>query len=560
MIRHLLATDVRRFRWTLAAWVGLVAAYASLISIHPDTIDNKAQFDALSTALLLLFFAVHLAPLVIVPMIVQADAAVGSEVFWWTHPIPPRALLAAKAILLGVAIVMLPASLELAAMLIAHVPPSEIARIAADTLLSSTVWLALLLVGSAVTPSYPKFALLGVSVVVGLAACIVIWQTIVLIGARNSSTMVSIGVGVAPETSDFTSFVVFLAGLIGACCAVLVLQYQRRQRLVSVPAGAGTVVAAFLAATWWPWPLIQKPVPLPDWTAGVRVRAVSAGATFDSPTSWMRPDNPRTVWLPMRIDSLPPAWYASIRLDDGRYTLPDGIVIRTLVRGMSNLLPFEGTNEPPQRVAVRQLLSVNRLGGSEPQMENSVVAIVASASDSRRMEGATAEYHGSFTVSFSRVEIAGVIPLRSGARFDGGVYQLTLRDMVDAGSNSVTFNGIETRATSLFDSHAADSYSLYAVNHARSEAIAASSFAWSQLDNVAGYGVHVGGGGQGFLRHGVGVSIVAANTSLPESIALDEDWLKNAQLVVVRTRQMGHIVRAVDLSGVRVLREPPKIK
>jgi hypothetical protein len=559
MIRHLLATDVRRFRWTLAAWVALVGAYASLISIHPGTVDRKALFDALGTALLLLFFVVHLAPLVIVPMIVQADAAVGSEVFWWTHPIPPRALLAAKAILLGVVIVTLPASLELAAMLIAHVPPPEIARIAASTLLSSTVWLALLLAGSAVTASLPKFALLGVSVVVGLAASLIVWETIVLIGARNYNTLVSVGVGVAPETTDVTNFVVFLAGLIVACCAVLVLQYQRRQRIVSVPAGVGTLVAAFLAASWWPWPLIQTTVPPPDWASGVRITTRSAGATFDSSSFGMRPEMPRTVWLPMRIDGLPPAWYASVRLDDGRYTLPDGSVIRTMIRGMSTLLPFEGTNEPPGRVAVRQLLSVNRLGDSESQMENNVVAIVASASDSQRLEGKTAAYHGSFTVAFSRVEIAGVIPLRSGARFDAGVYQLTLREMV-AASNSVTFNGIETRATSLFDNHAAESYTLYAVNRARSEAVQGSSFARSRLDDVAGFGVHVSlWAGQGFERHGVDVAI-PVHTSLPEPIRLDEDWLKNAQLVVVRTRQMGHIVRAIDLSGVRVDREPPKIK
>jgi hypothetical protein len=559
VIRHLLATDLRRFRWTLTAWVVLLVAYGALLWVMPDTVGRQPRYETLGTALALLFFVVHFAPLVLVPVIVQADAAVGSDVFWVTRPIPPRALLAAKAILLALVIVIPPALLELAAMTAAHVPGPEITRIAMGTVLSSTVWLALLLAAAAVTPTYPKFALLGVSVVVSFAAWLVVYQAIVRSGAEGAVAMLSVAPVPVPESPDATNAVVFMVGLILSCCAALVVQYQRRQRTVSVPTGAGAVALAFLAASWWRWPLLPPSIPLPEWTAGVRITA-AAGATFDPPASWMRPETPRVGRLPMRIDGVPPAWFASASLRDGTYTLADGSLVRTLHRGMSAWLPFEGTNEPPQRVAVRRLLSVNRLADRLPTQGDSGVATVASAGDIQRLQSMTAVYRGSFAVAFSHAEIAGVVPLRSGTTFDTGVYQLRLRDMIAAGPNSVTFNGIETQATSMFDSPAGGTYTLYALNRARSEAIEGLSVSQGELADFAGFGVHASFGvGQGFSRRGVAI-VFPLRTLLPETLVIDDDWLRAAELVVVRTRQTGHVMHAIEVPGVRVLGETPKIK
>jgi hypothetical protein len=551
VIRHLLVTDIRRFRWILAGWLVLLGAYSVLLFVTPTYVGSPG-YDNLNTAIVLLVMVTHLVPLVLVPLIVQADAPVGTDAFWTTRPIPPSALLAAKAILLALAIVMLPGLLELAAMTATHVAASERARIALQSVLESAAWLTLLMIASAVTANYAKFALLCASTVVAMAIGVIVMEAVIRSRMQESVGMLAVSVSPVPmpESADGTSGLVFQLGLILAGCALLVVQYRRRQRIVSVPVGAGGVVLAFVAASWWPWPLLRAQAPLPEWTAGLRLSAASTAAPFDAQGMYLG-DQPRFGRLSLRVGGVAPGWFATASMRDASVTLPDGRVIRSRSRGFSASPSPEGTNEPPQRVAIRQLLSVDRVADRLPPRGENVVAITVTPDDYRRLESTTAVYRGSFVVDLLRVERAGTLPLQPNAAFDAGVYQLALRDIRRIPSSEIAFNAVETRATSMFDPGPDESYTVYAVNPARSEALEAVIYPLGEVGGFAGFGVHVSVGvGGGFTRRGVVVAF-AAPSGEGLSFRADAEWFRNAHLAVVRTTPAGQVVRAVEIPGLR---------
>src|SRR5262249_41122212 len=153
--------------------------------------------------------------------------------------------------------------------------------------------------------------------------------------------------------------------------------------------------------------------------------AASATAPFDAQSGYAdRGEEWRIGRMPLRVGGVAPGWSAMTSMRNASVTLPDGAVIATRSRGFSASAAAEGPHEPPQRLAVRHLLSVDRIADRLPPRGENVVAIIVSADEYRRLEPSTAVYRGDYVLDLSRSEIAGTLPLQPGAAFDCGVYRL----------------------------------------------------------------------------------------------------------------------------------------
>src|SRR6266536_3842773 len=169
---HLLRNDVRRFLPLLAGWWIVLAAGTVLDGVRPGLSANPAMRDSLSMLGSLLWLANVLIGVVVVALIVQADPLVGTDAFWMTRPISPRALLASKAILLSFTMIVAPVAIEAALMLVYKVPLPEIAGIAASGALSWMLWAIAFMAVAALTPNPAKFALSIGAILVGMACVI----------------------------------------------------------------------------------------------------------------------------------------------------------------------------------------------------------------------------------------------------------------------------------------------------------------------------------------------------------------------------------------------------
>jgi hypothetical protein len=238
-----------------------------------------------------------------------------------------------------------------------------------------------------------------------------------------------------------------------------------------------------------------------------------------------------------------------VTLRDAALTLPDGTVVGTRTRGFMAVPPAEGTGDPQQRAAVSQLLSVAHLADPHGEKGDTAIAIAIELRDYLRVQSTTMVYRGTFVVDLIRFEVAGRQPLAPGAMFDDGAYQLKLLDMGSAGGNAVTYGAIQTAATSMLDPGPQRSYAVYAVNRSRSEALEAMVFPMSPANEVAGFGVHgTFFAGPGFMRRGV--RVIFPQTYSSKNVVLDDDWLKAAELVLVRRATVGHVVRNIEVGGV----------
>ncbi len=151
MIRHLITTDLRRFRWLLAAWCALIGAYTTMMLIEPAWVGQDLQHQRLEFGLGLLATVVFITTIVLAALVVQGDATIGTDAFWLTRPIHPWQLLSAKAIVLMLALIVLPGVIEIAVMAGSHMPAAAIVRVAIASTASGLVWLAFCMATAVVT-------------------------------------------------------------------------------------------------------------------------------------------------------------------------------------------------------------------------------------------------------------------------------------------------------------------------------------------------------------------------------------------------------------------------
>jgi hypothetical protein len=152
-VLHLLRWDVRRFRLLLLLWLLLVAVNAVLEGTWPAIAVAMASRSTVGLTGNLLSLAEVLFSVVLITLVIQEHSLVGTTAFWMTRPIPSRALLASKLVLLGAAMVLAPVLAVIALMGAYNVPAGEIAAVAAQSAFFWTLWLAIVMAFAALTPN-----------------------------------------------------------------------------------------------------------------------------------------------------------------------------------------------------------------------------------------------------------------------------------------------------------------------------------------------------------------------------------------------------------------------
>ena len=213
LVGHLVRADIRHFRWSILLWAVLVAAETGVVAIRPAFMADMRLYGNVGMIGGLLWSALQIGMLLIVPLIVQAHPAVGTDAFWMTRPIPPRALLASKLVLLAAMTVLLSCAARLALMLWIHVPIREALLVILDMAISSSAWLAVLMAGATVTLNLPRFALLcgGVMISFVLLTTMLLMRMRIGEGTATATLMIGgSGQPVLPPAEDPTQAIVFL--------------------------------------------------------------------------------------------------------------------------------------------------------------------------------------------------------------------------------------------------------------------------------------------------------------------------------------------------------------
>ena len=465
LLRHLVAADLRRFGWLIAAWVTLVAAGVVVYAWLPLVAGSQRTSEALRMTSGVLWLAEQVYRLVIIALIVHAHPAVGSTAFWMTRPIPPRLLLASKALLIGAVTVGAPVVADLALALKYSVPAADMLMSALQTALVNGLWVAVCFTIAVVTRSFAQFTL-----VCGVAASTLVLAPVAVelaVSSRRAAASARHDVPFSPAIL-VTAAVVFIAVLVVAW----IVQYTRRRRPETIALSASGACLALLVGTVTPPSFMMAQDRSPDWARGATLQISS-----DSPTPYLASetaagsDSSAIVKAIVTMPSLPQGWAAQALLEDATVQA-DGVSLDSQGSASTNGVALSRSgndDEHPMRIALAQALAVERVPGAFYGLEPTTV-FVRPGAEAERLGNLRGRYHGRFRVALTHVEAVGVLPLTRHAVFQEGAYRLTIRDVRFDDALTVRVQLSDVTAPAVRGGQR--SYEFYLRNRAHREALA----------------------------------------------------------------------------------------
>lgn len=551
LLLHVLWWDVRGFRWPLALWCGLVAAEALAVGLQPAFIASPERYARAGLAVTLVWLAVQLGMIFLVPAIIQAHPAVGTDAFWITRPVPRRSLWAAKLILLVAVTVIVPALAQAIVMLALHLPAAAIARVAVDTMLSRGAWLGILVGVAATTENLGLFALAAGGV---LAALIVMMLT--LMATARGAYVPPVPRPGLPPPFDPLPLLFAQSGIAAAAFVLALAQYRTRLRRMSLPLGIGLGIAVVAMSGHLPvrWPVR---VAAPDWSEGGKAAELvipRPEMTLDRlvPPNGSERERWRFGRSQVEIRTLAPAWQAEAELLESSVRLPAGRTIEGRGSSYRARLVGPGGVESPSTAVAAEALHAAVIARPEPSYPETTPVLFARNADLDTAVGASGRYQGRFAVALTRWEAIAAVPLASGVTVQDGDYRFTIADVMTE-SNTVVVLARETRATSSLDRRPGRTYLYYLRNSNRREAVAGSVDSPSAAQPVLGT-FHISyGQSWGFVTRGVDIAFPARWLAGGQGIRLDPDWFAGAELVVLRASAGGVIERTLDVADMKMV-------
>jgi hypothetical protein len=554
LLRHLVATDLRQFRLVLAGWIA-VLAFAALLHGLPSSGDyDPTGLSPTAVARSLLSLVQTVLLLAIVPLVMHAHPAVGTRAFWMTRPLPVPTLIASKFVLLG-GVVLAAIAANAILMAVYDVAPRMILPVSIESAFAYVFLVLMLLVVAAWTPDLWRFAVVIVSIFAAFAASLTL-IAMVLIRRTADTPMSDVGFGINDA--------VFIPLYLLTALAALYFQYRTRLLSRSIPLAAAGCFIAITAAWAWPrQPVIPRTAP-EFASAGTEVVAdassieTQTGFSFEGPPRW------RTVTARVGVRGVRPGWSALATLSDatldvGGTTLTgiwsrvpnDRTMVVSQGLGTISLAQVDGAAQQtlPDALGVRRIVSSNV--GPVP---GTIVFAIQDDVFSRHAP-AVGRYTGRFWVSFTRHEIEAVLPLRTAASHRGDWYRFVI-DGLELRSRMVTVRVRLSQATSDLARERYSAFNFYLRNLARGEAIEAESEyvrTDALLQRIMPFGISLGGQSSGFNVHRIVAHFPPRYRTLsaadqPVLPAIDDEWLRSAELVILRSTQEGAVRRTVEIA------------
>ena len=559
LLAHLARTDLRQFRWPILLWIVLVVAETILIASRPALGADVRHYANAGMLLGLLWWASQIGILLLVPLIVHGHAAVGTDAFWMTRPMPAPVVFASKVLLLGVVTVLLLCAVRLALMLWIGVPAGAALFVTLDTAIANTAWLAVLMAGAALTLNLSRFALLCGAVIVAF----VLLATLLIMRVQMDAAADTVNVGMAassppaaPAPDDPTQGVLFMLAVAAAGFALVAIQYRTRRRILSVPVAIGGLALAVVAIPYWPIPILRVQSVLPAWTGrpgALQLRAPSPIIEVANERAWFGTPGPlRTGTAPVALSGLEPGWVPRLELLGATLVLDNGTRLASHGRGYQSAPLLDGSADAPWRAAARAVLGVEQVFGMQGSSSESAVMLALPATELGGTAEARGHYRGDFAVRLAHWESVAALPLRAGAVFQDDAYKFAFEQVSAGSGNTISLRAREWRATSSFDRKPMITYAFYVRNAQRSRAIeghhAEPSGGIHSFPVGLPFAVSEGGPSRFFLRTAI-VTFPPPYGAQEQKIDWDPAWYADAELVLVRVTEQGAVVRTLDIPG-----------
>lgn len=548
LVQHLVRADIRQFRLLLAVWLILVVSGAILDGVRPMLAADLAVRSAAGLVGSLLWLAELLFGVALIALLVQAHPLVGSDAFWMTRPISPRALLAAKAILLGVVMIALPVFADVGLMAFYEVPPTRIATVSLQTTLFWMFWIVALMSAAALTANLTTFALLLGGALLAIALILAATVAIAMGSFAELPSSASASFGTDEPTSDIMLWVL----LIVSGVTLLIVQYRTRVRSRAIATGVGGILVAIVVTWAWPWPILAPTIVVPAWAADasmLRLASNTETVKIDEDLSWL---HRHPVWNVVRarvtLAGIAPGWSALVGAQQAVVQLDAKTRVTSPFPAHPTEVAIESGEASQSRSVVRRLLGVRRLLDTVPTSDDTTILLFLSDPDLRRLTPANGTYEGRFQVVLTRYDIEAVLPLRNGAIHQNGAYRFAIH-AVERARGRLSIVAHESNALSMFDRRPPQHFTFYLRNLQAGEALHGAE---QELRDDVALPFSMGFAGSqnpGFTARALLVQFPPGYGLQEKPLRLDDRWIEQAELVIVSATPAGSVERSLAIAN-----------
>jgi hypothetical protein len=566
-VTHIVRKDLRHLRWLLILWGVILTLRVVISSIGAATAgDTFAAVVVLRELSGLLPVLETLMLALIVSRVVHAEPLVGWNAFWITRPYSNRALLTAKLLFLGTALVVAPLAADLLTMAIFGAGPRAQLAASPSFLSSRMSWTLALCAIAVLTPSLSMFVLTLIGVVVGLAVVLLVSISLALtFGAGEATTNAS---SFVPDpTPGIVSLVLFITGAL----AVVVYQYRHRRWRVGAAVAAAGLVTTLLLPGFWPWPFLRPMPPDPGrWMDNAQATPVLIDPRFavDSASrDAFEAGGPlrRRIHARVELTGTPADFAAQSVTVSGTLTLPDGTTLRS-TQTESFPRPLDAgvqrTEPTPARAA---LGGVEILNDIEQRYEQWPVLLSLTETEHARHKGQSGRFDATFDFHLFKTRVRGTLPLRAGAALDDRLSRIELVRALPVGDGYMLVVR-HWRAQPLISPEVNPTYEFFLRNRKERSAVSlARGVSWS--GSFAGTSIGSRalsaalGGGFSFSSGTSGFTVQTEALEFPSRIRggivagsakVDKAWFGDAEFVVLETRYAGTVTRSASLPDFQV--------
>ena len=502
---HVMVKDVRQARWAFLGYAAVVA-FATISALRVPQTDRQL-FD-------LSMVVVVIAGMFVMAMLVQADSPVRSDSFWASRPIRPEAVLAAKGLSAAV-LVGIPVAGVLAVLLANEVSAGTIAVLVARSASSYAPWLLIAMVIAAITRDLRTYT----TTIVVLP--VVIGVLLMIAGTSGVSGSLSTPPREGTTASMVSAAAIPIVGL-GGALAILISLYRTRT-LRRVTWASAIVVVPALLVTIFATPSLVASANEPTVAVAEKTTfVVEVRSTADVPTS-------------VAIGTGDP------KETDRLLVLDDAIVTLRLGDGSTIRLPYSS-----KAVLETARMPVNdvRWAGPPRSIPNGgfiTLSLTRDQRDAVRTKGMTSASVEANVIAMEP-SVAATLPLRAGTTHRAGgasVHIKSVRPRDDGVAvvvrTSIERTPLDRTSVAMMPWYSPTKFVL--VNRARAEAV------------IPGHD-RSGGSAQGLILPGVWrwvestsiQRVVSFNRELP----VDDEWLRNADLVVLDWKVTGRSRQTID--------------
>ncbi|MGE5358945.1 MAG: hypothetical protein ACM3NQ_07975 [Bacteroidales bacterium] len=239
LVMHQALKDVRLLRPILIVWVGLVVALHALVLIGALAYVPHTDQGEVLQVIFNVLMALNIAGCVAVAvLVIQADPVLDLNAFWFTRPVSVPVLLAAKAVVIVLFLVVVPILIDVLTMVVAGIRPATALGFVPGALEIQVAWLLPVTAVAAITVTLAQFLVAGVAETVG---CLIAAAALALQFGPQTTTL-----GGRP----FEAVLVGTLLLLSVAILAITYGWRIRERSYVAAALAPFILSATLAA--WP--------------------------------------------------------------------------------------------------------------------------------------------------------------------------------------------------------------------------------------------------------------------------------------------------------------------